>query len=59
MTDRPIFGPVERSQRLSDIVAQTMLVRILNDDALAPGTNLPSERELAQQFGVSRTAKLF
>jgi GntR family transcriptional repressor for pyruvate dehydrogenase complex len=55
MTDRPIFGPVERSQRLSDIVAQTMLVRILNDDALAPGTNLPSERELAQQFGVSRT----
>jgi GntR family transcriptional repressor for pyruvate dehydrogenase complex len=55
MTDKPIFGPVERSRRLSDIVAETMSVRILNDDALAPGTILPSERELAQQFEVSRT----
>lgn len=49
------FGePVARSPRLSDSVAEMMLDTILSRH-LQPGDPLPSERELGDQFGVSRT----
>lgn len=49
------FGrQVERSTRLSDKVAESMLDTILTR-GLRPGDPLPSERELGEQYGVSRT----
>lgn len=49
------FGrQVERSTRLSDKVAEAMLEAILSR-GLRPGDPLPSERELGEQYGVSRT----
>jgi GntR family transcriptional repressor for pyruvate dehydrogenase complex len=49
------FGrQVERSTRLSDKVAEAMLATILKR-GLRPGDALPSERELGEQYGVSRT----
>lgn len=49
------FGhQVERSTRLSDKVADAMLETILGR-GLRPGDPLPSERELGEQYGVSRT----
>jgi GntR family transcriptional repressor for pyruvate dehydrogenase complex len=51
----PSFGrPVDRAPRLSDRVADLMLEEILSR-GLRPGEALPSERELAEQYGVSRT----
>jgi GntR family transcriptional repressor for pyruvate dehydrogenase complex len=50
-----IFGrQVERATRLSDKVAEAMLETILTR-GLRPGDPLPSERELGEQYGVSRT----
>ena len=46
--------PLTRAPRLSDRVADTILEVIL-DKGLRPGDQLPSERELGEQFGVSRT----
>jgi GntR family transcriptional repressor for pyruvate dehydrogenase complex len=43
-----------RQARLSDRVAARILDTILSE-RLAPGDPLPSERELGEQFGVSRT----
>ena len=49
------FGhQLERSTRLSDKVADSMLKTIF-DRGLRPGDPLPSERELGEQYGVSRT----
>ena len=49
------FGQqVSRSPRLSDKVADAMLQTILQR-GLRPGDQLPSERELGEQYGVSRT----
>jgi GntR family transcriptional repressor for pyruvate dehydrogenase complex len=49
------FGDeVERGPRLSDRVADLMLETILSR-GLQPGDQLPSERELGEQFAVSRT----
>jgi GntR family transcriptional regulator, transcriptional repressor for pyruvate dehydrogenase complex len=49
------FGqPLARSPRLSDKVAEAMLETIL-ERQLRPGDPLPSERELGEQYGVSRT----
>jgi GntR family transcriptional regulator, transcriptional repressor for pyruvate dehydrogenase complex len=53
-TEPPVFERLGRSQRLCDTVADILLSKIL-DGRLPPGMNLPSERELADQFGVSRT----
>jgi DNA-binding FadR family transcriptional regulator len=50
----PIFGQVAREPRLSDKVAEMMLQTILSK-RLNVGDRLPSERELGEQFGVSRT----
>jgi len=48
------FSPIQRSERLSDQVADRLLERIVSE-RLAPGSRMPSERELGDQFGVSRT----
>jgi GntR family transcriptional repressor for pyruvate dehydrogenase complex len=48
------FAPVSRSPRLSDLVAEQMLA-LIKDRRLEPGRRLASERELGEQFGVSRT----
>ena len=49
-----LFDPVAREPRLSDKVAEMMLETILSN-RLQVGDRLPSERELGEQFGVSRT----
>ncbi len=46
--------PLTRAARLSDRVAEQMLSAILAS-GLPAGSRLPSERELGEQFGVSRT----
>lgn len=48
------FEEVVREPRLSDKVVERMRETI-RTRGLAPGTPLPSERELSEQFGVSRT----
>ncbi len=54
-TDDPaLFATVAREPRLSDKVAEMMLATILSN-RLNVGDRLPSERELGEQFGVSRT----
>jgi GntR family transcriptional regulator, transcriptional repressor for pyruvate dehydrogenase complex len=52
--DATQFGTVDRDVRLSDRVAAQMLETITSRD-LQPGDRLPTERELSQQFAVSRT----
>jgi GntR family transcriptional regulator, transcriptional repressor for pyruvate dehydrogenase complex len=49
-----LFERVDRGIRLSDKVAQQLLDSIVSG-RLRPGDQLPSERELADNFGVSRT----
>ena len=48
------FAPVERRPRLSDTVAEQLLASIVSR-GMQPGDRLPTERELAEQFAVSRT----
>lgn len=48
------FAPVVRAPRLSDVVAEQLLESIYSA-GLKPGDRLPSERELSEQFAVSRT----
>jgi GntR family transcriptional regulator, transcriptional repressor for pyruvate dehydrogenase complex len=50
----PLFAEIVREPRLSDKVADMMLETILSEK-LHVGDRLPSERELGEQFGVSRT----
>jgi GntR family transcriptional repressor for pyruvate dehydrogenase complex len=54
MEDGALFEQVTREPRLSDKVADLILETILSR-RLKVGDKLPSERELAEQFGVSRT----
>jgi GntR family transcriptional regulator, transcriptional repressor for pyruvate dehydrogenase complex len=49
-----LFEEVQRDRRLSDKVADMMLETIVSR-RLNVGDRLPSERELGEQFGVSRT----
>ena len=49
-----LFQQVAREPRLSDKVAEMMLETILSR-RLQVGERLPSERELGEQFNVSRT----
>jgi len=53
-TEEAMFSRVEREPRLSDKVADLLLGSIMSR-GLLPGARLPSERELGEQFGVSRT----
>jgi GntR family transcriptional repressor for pyruvate dehydrogenase complex len=48
------FAPVVRRARLPDQVADSILQAIVAED-LRPGDPLPSQRDLGEQFGVSRT----
>jgi GntR family transcriptional repressor for pyruvate dehydrogenase complex len=48
------FGPVARTERLADRVADAIKQSIVSG-ALAAGDRLPPERELCEQFQVSRT----
>jgi GntR family transcriptional repressor for pyruvate dehydrogenase complex len=48
------FGPRMSRQRLSDQVAAAILNTIVTSD-LRPGDPLPSQRDLGEQYGVSRT----
>ena len=52
--EETLFEPVVREPRLSDKVAE-MLLSTITTRGLRPGERLPSERELGEQFGVSRT----
>jgi GntR family transcriptional regulator, transcriptional repressor for pyruvate dehydrogenase complex len=54
LTTKTTFPRVTREPRLSDKVASLLLETIVAR-RLAPGERLPSERELGEQFGVSRT----
>ncbi len=49
-----LFSQVTRDPSLADKVAALMLETITSN-RLRPGDSLPSERELGEQFGVSRT----
>jgi len=51
---RGVFTPLARTARLSDRVADAMTETIFSQ-GLKAGDRLPSERELGEQFGVSRT----
>jgi GntR family transcriptional regulator, transcriptional repressor for pyruvate dehydrogenase complex len=51
---KPAFGALSRDDRLSDRVATELLDAIIKQ-GLRPGDRLPPERELAEQFSVSRT----
>jgi GntR family transcriptional repressor for pyruvate dehydrogenase complex len=48
------YAPLERGPTLSERVADQLQELILSGH-IAPGERLPSERELAERFGVSRT----
>lgn len=55
--DRPVdveFPVMERSQTLSDRVTERLL-EMITSSALKPGDRLPSERDLGDRLGVSRT----
>lgn len=54
MDRRPPFEPIERST-LSSMVRDDILGRISSGE-LQPGTRLPAERTLAEQFDVARTS---
>lgn len=54
MNADPEFGALERAPTLSDRVTDRVLTMI-STAALRPGDRLPSERDLATSFGVSRT----
>lgn len=52
--DKPFFRALERMPTLSDRVTKSVL-DLIETSALRPGDRLPSERDLGEQFGVSRT----
>src|SRR5205807_3100670 len=52
--DKPVYKAVQTSRLYEQIVQQ--IEESILQGALKPGDQLPAERELAEQFGVSRTA---
>jgi GntR family transcriptional repressor for pyruvate dehydrogenase complex len=50
----PLYSPIKTSRLYEQIVEQ--IERSIRKGKLKPGDQLPAERELAQTFGVSRTA---
>jgi DNA-binding FadR family transcriptional regulator len=51
-TADPIFAPIRPTRASSDVIAQ--IRRAILSGQYRPGDRLPTEREMAQQFGVSR-----
>jgi GntR family transcriptional repressor for pyruvate dehydrogenase complex len=55
VTDKPlVLNTIRRNPSLYETVSEQLLQAIRDAD-LVPGSKLPSERELGEQFGVSRT----
>lgn len=55
MSDKPlILNAISRNPSLYETVSQQLMVAI-RDANLAPGDKIPSERDLGERFGVSRT----
>jgi GntR family transcriptional regulator, transcriptional repressor for pyruvate dehydrogenase complex len=54
VTRNPVFGAVTRDPSLVEKVVDSLLRSISSGD-LRPGDGLPSERDLSEQFAVSRT----
>lgn len=54
MSDNNIFKTIPQREKLSDLVVD-QLIKLIQDGALKLGDRLPPERELAENFGVSRT----
>lgn len=54
LTESSIIEPLERDQRLYERVADKILA-LIKDDTWRSGDRLPTERELAEAFNVSRT----
>jgi GntR family transcriptional repressor for pyruvate dehydrogenase complex len=52
---RPAYTPIKPKERLYQEIVDQIQQRIVAG-ALKPGDQIPAERELAEQFGVSRTA---
>ena len=52
--ETPAFGPIKTRRVFEEICAQ--IRKELATGKLGPGDKLPAERDLARQFGVSRTA---
>jgi len=55
MTRRSIFKPIKQRRLLSNLV-YSQIEEAIRLKQLLPGTKLPSEASLCEQFGVSRTA---
>jgi len=53
-SDQSLFKAIQREPTLSNRVTD-QIESLIIENQLQPGNHLPSERELAQQFGVSRT----
>src|SRR5262252_6646644 len=54
LADKPIYRAVKTSRLYEQIVQQ--VEESIRKGQLKPGDQLPAERDLAQRFGVSRTA---
>lgn len=55
MTDRPlVLSAISRNPSLYETVSEQLLAAI-REAGLQPGARIPSERELGERFGVSRT----
>ena len=54
LSDAAFIEPLEREQRLYERVVDKVL-ELISSGAWKPGFRLPSERELSEAFGVSRT----
>jgi GntR family transcriptional repressor for pyruvate dehydrogenase complex len=52
--ERQVGEPLVRESSLADRVAQHLMEQVLSG-GIEPGTQLPAERMLAEQYGVSRT----
>jgi GntR family transcriptional regulator, transcriptional repressor for pyruvate dehydrogenase complex len=54
LAGRSVFDPVA-TPRVADVIAER-LTRVIRDGLLQPGDRLPTEQELAREFGVGRTS---
>ena len=51
----PVYLPIKPKERLYQEIVDQIQQQILSG-ALKPGDQIPAERDLAERFGVSRTA---